>query len=297
MGASFEGMEGMAGMVAASLGVGGTGLFPDRIDLPFVTLERPQGSPPVWEPISANRCWIGTYPDKVWTTEWYSWLVLTEFVTVGGWDGFKLLPDWAETAPGSNKADWTSAGAKDVVGKELELLIIAARDERPDALGEVISQSGEFVSIFLNLLSIPDSYPSTARLLRIVNFIAGYCAMYYKGLYARPRPSMVCPALLPPIDVPGHASFPSGHSTQTHLIALCIADLLAGKTVYYPILDVVATLADRISRNREIAGVHYPSDTKAGVDLAGAISGKLKQMKAAGSWYEKAYDAAVKEWG
>lgn len=296
MGSSFEGMEGMAGMVAASLGVGGTGLFPDRIDLPFVTIERPQGNPPVWVPISANRCWIETYPKKVWTTEWYSWLVLTEFVGVKGWDGFKLLPDWAETAPGSNKANWISAAAKDAVGRELDLLIMAARDERPDALGEIIAQSGEFVSVFLNLLTIPESYPSTARLLRIANFVAGYCAMFYKGLYERPRPSMVCPALLPPIDVPGHASFPSGHSTQSHLVAFCMADILAGKNLYSPIVDVLTALADRISRNREIAGVHYPSDTKAGVDLAGNIRGQLKQMQKAGRWYQNAFDAAVAEW-
>ncbi len=260
--------------------------------MPFVTIERPQGNP-----ISANRCWIATYPKKVWTTEWHSWLVLTEFVKDYGWDEFKLLPEWAETAPGSNQADWISARAKDCVGKELDLLVSAARDERPDALGEIIAQSGEFVSYFLNLLSIPDSYPNTARLLRIASFIAGFCAMYYKGKYARPRPSMVCPALLPPISVPGHASFPSGHSTQAHLIAFCIEDLLAGKAAYQPILDDLKTLADRIARNREVAGVHYASDTKAGVDLATKIRGRLNQLQTAGSWYQQAFAAAVAEWG
>jgi hypothetical protein len=289
-------MEGMGGMVAASLGAGGIDMFPDRIDLPFVTIERPQGMPPVWKPISDNRCWIATYPTKVWTAEWFAWLVLTEFVEAGGWDGFALLPVWAETAAGSDQANWISAGAQVVVGTELDLLVIAARDERPDALGEIIAQSGEFVSYFLNLMSIPDSYPNTARLLRIANFVAGFCAMYYKGKYARPRPSMVCPALLPPIAVPGHASFPSGHSTQAHLIALCMADLLAGKAAYQPILDDLTTLADRIARNREIAGFHYRSDTKAGVDLATDIHGLLTPLQTAGSWYQKAFDAAAGEW-
>jgi hypothetical protein len=54
-------------------------------------------------------------------------------------------------------------------------------------------------------------------------------------------------------------------------------------------------LADRIARNREIAGLHYPSDSAAGVVLANQILPRLIGMgpKAA---YQTAVTNAVAEW-
>jgi hypothetical protein len=110
----------------------------------------------------------------------------------------------------------------------------------------------------------PAAYPQTTRLLAIASLVGTFVAMYFKGRYARPRPSQLCPALLPPIEVPGHASFPSGHSTQAHLMALCM-DAVLDTLVQKPVMDDdLWTLADRLARNREIAGLHYRSDTVAG---------------------------------
>jgi membrane-associated phospholipid phosphatase len=96
------------------------------------------------------------------------------------------------------------------------------------------------------------------------------------------RPSQLLPALMPPISIPGHASFPSGHATQSALISLCVQQALPGAdfssavpigtptpgstcAAMQPGLDA---LAARIARNREIAGLHYPSDTVGGQMLA-----------------------------
>jgi hypothetical protein len=54
-------------------------------------------------------------------------------------------------------------------------------------------------------------------------------------------------------------------------------------------------LADRIARNREIAGLHYPSDTAAGIVLANQILPLLSGM-AATSAYQTAIANAVTEW-
>ena len=43
--------------------------------------------------------------------------------------------------------------------------------------------------------------------------------MSYKNMYQRPRPSQLWPELMPPIEVPGHASFPSAHATQAYTVA------------------------------------------------------------------------------
>src|SRR5204863_9667068 len=117
------------------------------------------------------------------------------------------------------------------------------------------------------------------RVLHIANLIATYAAMYYKGFYKRPRPSQVCPALLPPLPLPGHASFPSGHATQAFLMTRCIRNMLDETrnpvvltSVPLADIDVIYTdlrvLAYRIARNREIVGLHYATDTAAGRVLA-----------------------------
>jgi membrane-associated phospholipid phosphatase len=96
------------------------------------------------------------------------------------------------------------------------------------------------------------------------------------------RPSQLLPALMPPISIPGHASFPSGHATQSALISLCVQQALPGAnfTSTVPISNPAPgsicaamqpgldALAARIARNREIAGLHYPSDTVGGQTLA-----------------------------
>jgi membrane-associated phospholipid phosphatase len=96
--------------------------------------------------------------------------------------------------------------------------------------------------------------------------------MHFKQQANRPRPSHVCPALLPPIQVPGHASHPSGHATQAHLIAACVKLALpAAGTLTAALSADLDALAARIARNREIAGLHYPSDSAAGLALATGI--------------------------
>jgi membrane-associated phospholipid phosphatase len=195
-----------------------------------------------------------------------------------------------------------------MVQGELNCLVTEAQDERADALGEILGQKDEFLSYFLDLLTASNGYPATAKVLAIASFIAGFCAMYYKGKYQRPRPTMLCPALMPPIPVPGHASFPSGHSTQAHLMALCMGDVLS--TANPPRLPAMANdlraLADRIAHNREIGGFHYPSDTDAGVSLATNVwpllkgplpplaNGTPNPVKT--TWYQQALDCAQAEW-
>src|SRR5438067_670567 len=165
MGASFEGMEGMEGMTGSLSGVAVSAttemIFADRIDLPFVTIDDPNGNP-----IAGQRIELATFPLRNWRADWYSWLVLTEFVGLN-WQNFELRPAWA-------MAGWNSPAAKPMVAGEIDGLVIAAQDERADALGEIVSQADGFISYFLDLLTAPNGYPNTARILTIANLVAGF---------------------------------------------------------------------------------------------------------------------------
>jgi hypothetical protein len=150
---------------------------------------------------------------------------------------------------------------------ELQTLFRYATDERADALGEIVAQHDSFLHYFAALLKItPGSHPKTLRLLHVASLIGAYASLHCKGVYRRPRPSQLRPGLMPPVPVPGHPAYPSGHATQATLAALCLRAALPPK--YNGLARAALRLAARIARNREIAGVHYPSDSAAGQRLA-----------------------------
>ena len=87
---------------------------------------------------------------------------------------------------------------------------------------------------------------------------------------------------MPPIDVPGHASYPSGHATESYLLAGILKEVMpAEASMQTDVNDLDSTplrrLAQRVARNREVLGLHYPSDSKAGRYLGDQSVGLLKQ--------------------
>ncbi len=288
MPASFDGNDGNDGNAGNAGGAGnatsasGGWFFADRVNLPFVTA--PDTGPNAVPPGTIGQLTIipdiARFPARNWSAEWYSWLTLIEFAA-SNWQSIDPTADaawgWPSLVAYPPPVNWPSLG---VVAGELADLVTAAANERADALAEILSQSNEFISYFLNLLTAnPGAYPQTTKVLTLASQVGTFVAMYFKGRYKRPRPSQLCPALLPPIEVPGHASFPSGHSTQAHLMALCMGDVLNGLPQQQcdNVMDDLWTLADRIARNREIAGLHYASDTAAGRAVAQA---GLRQLHA-----------------
>jgi acid phosphatase (class A) len=89
-----------------------------------------------------------------------------------------------------------------------------------------------------------------------------------KQLYNRARPYQVFPEL-DPMFCPGHSSYPSGHATEASAVAMLLARAMShlGDPYRLP-RERALESARRVAENREVAGVHFPSDTAAGVALA-----------------------------
>jgi len=115
--------------------------------------------------------------------------------------------------------------------------------------------------------------------------------MYYKEVFRRVRPSTVAPGLVPPYGPPRHPAFPSGHSFAGHFCALLLLEIDELAAVHgepqengprrKPKIEEVMSrdpckgpllwLADRMAKNRERAGLHYPTDSLASRWMAGAV--------------------------
>ncbi len=168
---------------------------------------------------------------------------------------------------------------------ELKDLIRKQNERNPNKNSEINLENNNLDSAFLyhmkkcNLSNaqLRENFEIIARNIQSID-LPIYVAKKY---YDRVRPSILAQELFEQdiidstltttIDIPGHPAYPSGHATQ----AMFIAELLS---YYDPIhRECYQRMADEIGRNREVAGVHYRSDTLAGYQLGKFLAKEMIQ--------------------
>ena len=210
---------------------------------------------------------IGIWPLPAFPANWdpdlRSYVYLNEFVVRNvGWEA--ALSAALGPSPVANQA---------TLEAQLRLMLDLAPD-REDRFAEIIDQHDAegCISYFLGMLAIdPARNPMTYLLVRTARRIGEHVVMVLKAANLVARPSQTCPALVPMIDPPVTPSFPAGHSLQARLMARCLQAARPG-AFRATMLDY---LADRIGKNRIIAGLHYPLDHAAGVNVADALFNML----------------------
>ncbi|HEY9250513.1 MAG TPA: hypothetical protein VIO38_15345 [Rariglobus sp.] len=278
----FSSNEGNEGNVGNRRGSGGSGAFavlPDRVDLPWVN----------FQDVASRRAEPPIKDHRTWSADWYAWLVLSEFAQAVKLPLTKPIGSPAGTI-------WLDEPVRTGESGELDDLLRLAESDRADALGEIVAQHDGFLDYFLALLSIThESHPHTVRLLHVGVLVGAYVSLHFKGLagHQRLRPCQRAPALMPPVPMPAHPSYPSGHATQAHLMSKCVGAALSASA---PDLAASLTrLAERIARNREIAGLHFRTDAEAGRSLAEQAYQQLNAL-AATTRFKTTLAEAVKEW-
>ncbi len=86
--------------------------------------------------------------------------------------------------------------------------------------------------------------------------------------------------------MPAHESFPSNHAFQGHSIVFAFNAILPE----HPATEELQRIAQNVAENREWAGLHYPSDTLAGKELARRFAPYLRDA------FGAAFLAAQSEW-
>jgi acid phosphatase (class A) len=91
-----------------------------------------------------------------------------------------------------------------------------------------------------------------------------------KTANARLRPFVQHPTLVQPVFAATDFSYPSGHSTGSELQARILGTLFPDQA------DALLKRARQIADSRVVAGVHYASDTEAGVTLGDLVFAQLE---------------------
>jgi hypothetical protein len=120
-----------------------------------------------------------------------------------------------------------AAEPADTADEIAELMEIA--EFRAGAMAEAMLQRDDVIGYFRGVLTFKaSSHPWTFRLCHAAVRVGQFIVMHHKKLHGRARPSVIAPALMPPIDPPGHPAYPSGHATQAYLLAMVLAEVMPG---------------------------------------------------------------------
>jgi len=210
-----------------------------------------------------------------WDPAMLSYDYLGEFLANRGW--FDKMVKAAGTPP-------EKLPAKQLEEQIRRLIVLA--ESRHERFTEILDQDSgaRVLTYFFGAVKADArSAPNTLLLVHATRRIGEMVTMTMKSHFSSPRPSALCPVLMPMIDAPATASFPGGHSLQADMIARALAHAFPG----LPQIAVLSGIAKRVGANREIAGIHYERDTQAGLD----VSKKCMELVVKG----KRYAQLVKE--
>lgn len=198
------------------------------------------------------------YPDSWWGSAYLQVLNYQPLI-------FSRDEDFGVKPPPANDSD--------TVREEIVYLKEVAKTERTEETLSRISWENEGVAVVDMFdhsgVYIKSGNENMTALIDMVNGDLLYFIMKAKQHYGRPRPNQIDSSIQTAIPNPAHAAYPSGHAAQSYMVALLLSYADPENR------DSYIGLAKEIAHRREIAGVHYPSDTKAGQELAQAMFDRL----------------------
>jgi hypothetical protein len=193
----------------------------------------------------------------------------------------EVLVAWPVPPPPANSSSETRA--------ELDELL-ERQQERTRVQVKMITQHLDYDSVCSAILAATHRKltraPKTKALLRHVQIDASLALFHAKKRFNRARPHQLEPRLHPAISVPSHPAYPSSHALQGYMVARTLSLLFPQNS------QDLMTVGEQIGREREIAGLHYPSDSKASRALGDELFALLQQNER----FLAEVEAAKKEW-
>jgi membrane-associated phospholipid phosphatase len=122
------------------------------------------------------------------------------------------------------------------------------------------------------------AFPRVYAYVSLAIYDATIAAWNAKRAYARPRPSEADPTIRARVPVPAYPSYPSDYAATAAAAAAVLAYLVPAEA------ETFHTLAEEAGKSRLFAGVEYPSDYFAGLELGRRVAAQvIAKAKADGS--------------
>ena len=136
---------------------------------------------------------VDKFPMGAWDPVLHSVTVLGKFLlaTTPAWNNIELSP-------------WPKYGTDELTAEITELVELI--DYRAAVMDEALAQLTDIVHYWSGMLMFSQgSHPWTFRLAQVAVEVGAFVVFQYKMRDNRPRPSQLCPWLMPPVAVPPHA--------------------------------------------------------------------------------------------
>lgn len=161
-----------------------------------------------------------------------------------------------------------------ITRSEIELMLKLQADRTPAQAERAKGDAAASIYRFADALGNPEAFtaakvPKLDALVRKVTYEEGAVVQAGKRSFDRPRPFLLEPRIVPLVDKPPNASYPSGHTMWARTMGLILSDMLPEYR------DKIMARADEYAYNRVVAGVHYPTDIESGKLAATALTAFL----------------------
>ena len=180
-----------------------------------------------------------------------------------------------------NEDVWENFPSKPALGSpvdQTDLLITlslqASRSE--DQKNEAIRDKTYSIKLMTDVIdpNFETKYSNTFKVLTNADIDAYFINTTIKRANGRLRPFVQHPTLVVPLFTVGDFSYPSGHASGTELQARILAKLFPAQR------EALLKRARQIADGRVVAGVHYASDTEAGLALGDLLFMQLETKSA-----------------
>jgi acid phosphatase (class A) len=172
---------------------------------------------------------------------------------------------------------WSTFPPKPALGSPIDqadlLITLSLQNSRTeDQKKEALGDKNYSIKLVTDVIAadFDAKYPNTFKVLANADVDAYFITAKLKKANGRLRPFVQHPVLVTPLFAVGDFSYPSGHSSGTELQARILGKLFPTRS------DALLTRARQVADGRVVAGVHYASDTEAGIDLGDLLFTQLE---------------------
>lgn len=177
------------------------------------------------------------------------------------------------------------------IAQQLEYLKIYS-DLRAERMSEIFTELSPVEAYWLSVIPIkPARLSSTIEFLYAALRFASNSAQQFKQALNVARPAEYSSQLQPLVQTPSHGSLPSGHATEAYMIANVLLGIVAEVKKQKPagFDDLVLGQAERIAKNRTVAGLHFPMDSVAGCILGTGLAEFFLAKAKSGAYRQRTY--------